>query len=114
MLRNTKGFFLLDLLLSLSAMLTLCLFLVPLLTDLREQSRQLELESKARQLMYEELQAGIISIQPNSNYSTISIQNGIEYKINWKDSESTGQKEVCVRVEKNSFLPEIEVCGLLE
>ena len=88
------------------------LFLVPLLTNLREQSRQLELESKARQLMYEELQTGLISNQPKLNYT--SKQNGIEYKINWKDSESTGQKEVCVRVEKNSFLPEIEVCGLLE
>ncbi|MEH7074025.1 hypothetical protein V7089_08740 [Neobacillus drentensis] len=62
--------------------------------------------------MYEELQAGLISIPANSKYT--SMQNGIEYKINWNDSELTGQKEVCVRIEKSSFLSEIEVCGYLE
>jgi competence protein ComGE len=112
MLKSSKGYFLLELLLSLSALLILSLFLLPLLTDLREQSRQLELESKARQLMYEELQTSLINNRTTSNSS--SIQNGIKYLIIWYESESTGQKEVCVRVEKNSFLPEVEICGLLE
>ncbi|MEH7309263.1 hypothetical protein [Neobacillus drentensis] len=112
MLRNTNGYFLLELLLSLSALLILSMFLLPLLTELREQSRQLELERKARQLMYEVLQMNLVSNQPTVNSTTI--QNGVEYQILWKDSESPNQKEVCVRVEKNSFLPEVEVCGLLE
>lgn len=112
MLKSSKGYFLLELLLSLSALLILSLFLMPLLTELREQSRQLELKSKARQLMYEELQANLISNRTTSN--STSIQNGVKYLIIWNESESTGQKEVCVRVEKNSFLPEVEVCGLLE
>jgi competence protein ComGE len=112
MLRSTRGFFLLELLLSLSAWLMLSLFLLPLLIELREQSRQLEWESKARQLMYEELQTKLISNKTFSNYT--SILNGVEYKITWKDTGAADQKEVCVRIEKNSLQPETEICGPLE
>jgi competence protein ComGE len=111
MLRSTKGYFLLELLLSLSALLMLCLYLLPLIIELREQSHQLELESRVRQIMFEELQAKLINKGTFTNYS--SIQNGVEYKIIWKD-RGADQKEVCVRIDKNSFLPEIEMCGILE
>lgn len=112
MLRNTKGFFLLEMLLSLSAWLMLSLFCLPLLIELRNQSRHVGLESKARQLMYEELQTKLINNKTFSNYS--SILNGVEYQIIWKDTGAVGQKEVCVRIEQNSFMPETEICGLLE
>ena len=102
----------LELLLSLSAWLMLSLFFLPLLIDLRGQSRQLELESKARQLMYEELQSKLINNNTFSNYTTIL--NGVEYQIIWKDSDAVNQKEVCVRIEKNSFLHKTEICGFLE
>jgi competence protein ComGE len=111
MLRSTKGYFLLELLLSLSTLFMLCLYLLPLIIELREHSRQLEVESKARQIMFEELQAKLISKGTFTDYSFI--QNGVEYKIIWKDI-GADQKEVCVRIEKNSFLPEIEMCGILE
>jgi competence protein ComGE len=111
MLRSTKGYFLLELLLSLSTLFMLCLYLLPLIIELREQSRQLEVESKARQIMFEELQAKLISKGTFTDYSFI--QNGVEYKIIWKDT-GADQKEVCVRIEKNSFLPEIELCAILE
>jgi competence protein ComGE len=111
MLRSTKGYFLLELLLSLSALLMLCLYLLPLIIELREQSHQLELENRVRQIMFEELQAKLINKGTFTNYS--SIQNGVEYKIIWKD-RGADQKEVCVRIDKNSFLPEIEMCGILE
>ncbi|MGF6948449.1 competence protein ComGE [Neobacillus sp. B4I6] len=112
MLRSTRGYFLLELLLSLSAWLMLSLFLLPLLIELREQSRQLEWESKARQLMYEELQTKLISNKTFSNYTTIL--NGVEYQITWKDTGAADQKEVCVRIEKNSLQPETEICRPLE
>lgn len=112
MLRNNKGFFLLELLLSLSAILMLSLFLLPLLMDIKGQSRQLEVENKARQLMYEELQAKLIANPTLTNYTFV--ENGVQYKIIWKDSRTAGQKEVCVIVERNSFLPQIEICGALE
>ncbi|WP_066064276.1 hypothetical protein [Neobacillus soli] len=112
MLRNDKGFFLLELLLSLSALLMISLYLLPLLMDLRGQSKQVEIENKARQLMYEELQAKLIDSRTLTNYTFI--QNKVEYKIIWSDPGAASQKEVCVKVEKNSFLPEIKVCGILE
>jgi competence protein ComGE len=112
MLKRSNGFFLLELLLSLSALLIICLFLLPLLIQLRDESQELELETNARKLMYEELQANLISNRQTPNFT--SIQNGVEYQINWKDNESAGQKEVCVRIEKNSFRHGVKVCGLLE
>jgi competence protein ComGE len=112
MLRNNNGFFLLELLLSLSALLMICLFLMPLLVEVRAQSRQLEIGQMAQQLMYEELQARLIDSQTFTDYTFI--QNNIDYKVIWKDTGAAGQKEVCVTVEKNSFLPEKSVCGILE
>jgi competence protein ComGE len=111
MLRSTKGYFLLELLLSLSALFLICLYLLPLIIEIREQSQQLELENKAHQIMFEELQTKLINKNTISSYSTI--QNRVEYKINWKNT-GADQKEVCVRVEKNTYLPEIEMCGILE
>ena len=112
MLRNNKGYFLLELLLSLSTMLMICLFLLPLLMEVREQSRRLEIEKTAQKIMYEELKARIIDGRIFSNY-TIR-ENNIEYNIIWENLNQTGQKEVCVRVEKNSVYPEANICGILE
>jgi competence protein ComGE len=112
MLRSNKGYFLLELLLSLSTMLMLSLFLLPLLMELRDQSRKLEIEKTAQRIMYGELKAKIIDGRTFSNY-TIK-ENNIEYKIIWENPNQTGQKEVCVKVEKNSVYPEANVCGVLE
>lgn len=114
MLRKSEGFFLLELLLSLSAWLMLCLYFIPLLIDLSNQSWQLEIENKARQLMFEELQGKLLDGATFTNYSVVN--NGILYEINWADSSLDIQKEVCVRVEKNSnsFLLDTEQCGVLE
>lgn len=110
MLLNNKGFFLLELLLSLSAMFLICLVFVPLVTDLKKQSVNLETEKKMRQLMYEELEAKLIDNRTFANYTLA--QNGIGYQITWEDS--FGQKEVCVKVEKTSLHLENEICGILE
>ncbi|QCJ43453.1 hypothetical protein [Neobacillus sp. 19] len=90
----------------------LSLYLLPLLMELREQSWQLKIENTARKLMYEELQAKISDGQSFNNYSII--RNKVEYKINWNDLGLDGRKEVCVKVEKISTLPECKVCGVLE
>lgn len=110
MLRKNNGFFLLELLLSLSALLMICLFLIPLLIEMRNQTRTLEIEEKARQIMFEELQAKLINDQPLTNYSVN--QNSITYKISWTDSSQP--KEVCVSVDKESFHKRTEICGTLE
>jgi competence protein ComGC len=112
LLRKNKGFFLLELLLSLSAWFMLCLFFIPLLIDLKIQSQQLEVHKKAEQLLYEELQASIVDGQKYLNYS-VSHQ-GIEYRIEWRDLSLSGQKEVCVKVEKHSFISKTEMCATPE
>jgi competence protein ComGE len=110
MLRNNKGYFLLDLLLSLSALFMIFLYLMPLLTHLWEQSGKLEMEKTARQLMFEELQAKLATNSNLVNYATL--KNGVQYQIYWR--ESSGLLEVCVNVEKTPLHSKTEVCGLLE
>lgn len=112
MLLKNKGFFLLELLLSLSAWLLIGLFLLPLLIDLTNQYKQLEVDKYARQLLYEELQAKLIDGQSYESYSVFL--NGKEFKINWRDSSDPSSKEVCVKVEENSFYPNTEICGVPE
>jgi len=112
MLQNNKGFFLLELLLSLSALLLLCLYLLPLLMDVTTQAQQLEIKGTAKKLLYAELQSKLIGNRTFIDYEFL--QNRIVYKINWQDTSITNQKEVCVKVEKTSSLPETKVCGFLE
>lgn len=107
-----QGYFLLELLASLAAWLMLCLFIVPLLIDLNNQSLQLEVQNKAEQLLYEELQAKVMDAMDYNNYSLF--HHGIEYKINWKDQATSGQKEVCVKVEKQAYIQETEMCAVPE
>lgn len=90
----------------------LSLFFIPLLIDLRNQYQVLEVEKRTQQLLYEELQAKIIN---NDSYLSYTLfHDGIEYKVLWRDSVVAGQKEVCVQVEKNSFMPKTERCMVLE
>ncbi|MDQ0197315.1 hypothetical protein [Neobacillus ginsengisoli] len=112
MLLKNKGFFLLELLLSLSAWFMMGLFLIPLLIDMTNQFRQLEVDNYARQLLYEELQVKLIDGQSTTSYS--KFLNGIEFNIYWRDSSVLGQKEACVKVEKNSFYSKTELCSIPE
>lgn len=112
MLWKNDGFFLLELLLSLSALFMLCIFFIPLLLDITNQSQQLVRNKKAKQFLYEELQANLTTGLSNTSYSVY--QNGIEYKIYWIQSSANGHKEACVKVDENTVLPPIEICAVPE
>lgn len=112
MLRNNNGYFLLELLLSLSALFMICIFFVPLLVDIRNQLMSLEVEKKARQMVFEELEASLNGTQAYINNSTI--QNGMEYRIFWRDSTDGSKKEVCVSVDETVEGSKTEICGILE
>ncbi|WP_066365754.1 competence type IV pilus minor pilin ComGE [Neobacillus fumarioli] len=112
MLRNNNGFFLLELLLSLSAMFMIGLFLIPLIIDMNQQSKKLEIENKAQQILYEELQGKLRGAQTFTNYSLQ--ENGVKYDITWRDSGARGQKEACISVKQNALLSKTEICGKLE
>lgn len=112
MLWKNDGFFLLELLLSLSALFMICIFFIPLLLDLTNQSQQLARNKKVKQFLYEELQANLSADWSNSSYSVF--HNRIEYKVYWKQSSLYEQKEVCVKVDENTFLQRIEICAIPE
>ena len=54
----------------LSVLLMLCLFFMPLLTDLANH-QQLVRDKKANQLLFEELQAHLLEDRTNSRYSIV-------------------------------------------
>lgn len=112
MLSKNDGLILVEILLSLSALFMVSLFFTPLLIDLTKQTQQLQREEHAFQYVNDELQALIMNGQPSSDHSTVL--NHIEYQITWRDTENDGQKEVCVKVAKNSLLSETKICGLSE
>jgi competence protein ComGE len=85
---------------------------MPLLMDLSIQSQQLVREKKAKQLLFEELHANLIDGRSNSSYSIV--HNGTQYNIYWILSEDSGQKEVCVKVDENSFIRRTEICSVPE
>lgn len=109
---KNDGFFLLELLLSLSALFMLSMFFVPLLIDFANQSQQHVREKRAKQFLFEELQANLIEDRTNTHYS-ITL-NGTEYKIYWRLTSVNGQKEVCVKVDENILLPSFEDCAIPE
>ncbi|MED3624658.1 competence type IV pilus minor pilin ComGE [Neobacillus thermocopriae] len=111
MLQSNKGFFLLELLLSLSIIFMISLYFIPLWINLKEQSKKLEIENKLRQIVYEQLQAKIMDDQLPQNYRIN--ENGVEFYVYWR--EASGLMEVCVRVENHPPYPVTkEICGLLE
>ena len=112
MLRSNNGFFLIELLLSLSALLMLALFFIPLLVDLNTQSQQLEREKLAEQLLYEELNALVINSTLSPSHSIA--RNGNEYTITWVSDPPDSQKEVCVTIEKKDRYPEKTICRFAE
>ena len=109
---KNDGYFLLELLLSLSALFMLSMFFVPLLIDLANQSQQLIRDKRAKQFLFEELQANLIEDRTNTHYA-ITL-NETEYKIYWRLTSVSGQKEVCVKVEENTLLPSFEDCAIPE
>ncbi|WP_251551363.1 hypothetical protein [Neobacillus muris] len=111
MLQSNRGYFLLDLLLSLSAMLLIGGSLVPLLIELRNQSAMLEISNQARQIVYEELHA---KLTDNSFTDYTTTCNAIEYQIHWKAVVTGDLKEVCVKVEESHLHQGTEICGKLE
>lgn len=110
MLLKNDGFFLLELLLSLSVWIMIGLFFVPLLMDLKNQSQELEIYIKANQFLYEELHATLSVDHVESSYSVLD--KGREYQIEWRDGG--GEKEVCVSVMEGFSQQKTETCATPE
>lgn len=98
MFRKDSGFFLLELLMSLSAWLMLSLFLIPELIFLRDQSKKMQMERISLQILYEELWSKEAGNTSFSNYTVV--KGDTQFHILWNEASTNGQKEVCVHFEE--------------
>jgi hypothetical protein len=112
MLWKNEGMILAELLLSLGCLLMLGLFFTPLVIDLSMQTRKLQIEKQANQLLFNELQTFLVN--PLSSQNRTTVVDGVEYQISLCDIADTGQKEVCVKIGKTRYLPEKTVCRFTE
>lgn len=109
---KNDGFFLIELLLSLTILLMLSLFFTPLFIDLAKQSKLIEVKKQAEQFINEELEALIINEHPSFDHS-INL-NGIQYQITWINDGPARQQEVCVKIENSSHSPVTAICRSAE
>ncbi|WP_409270643.1 type II secretion system protein [Neobacillus sp. SCS-31] len=110
MLRRNNGFFLVEMLLSLTALGIAALFLIPSLVFLWEKGERISLEKNARQLMYSELIRTVSEGSgPFSHIEKIGVTN---YTIYIKQS-GNGSREVCVSYE-HPATGTGTVCGFVE
>jgi competence protein ComGE len=112
MLLKNDGLILAELLLSLSCLLMLSLFFIPLVVEFKVKDRTLQVEKQAYQLLYDELNTFLNNPLSTSNHSIIL--NGIEYQIFWQEMAASGQMEVCVKVDNNLFHLEESICKTAE
>ncbi|WP_053367125.1 type II secretion system protein [Bacillus sp. FJAT-27245] len=110
MLQRSRGFFLAEMLLSLTALGIAALFLIPALGFLWEKGERISFEKTARQLMYSELiRTASEGSGPFSRRETIG---GYEYKV-FVRQDGKGNREVCVSYE-HSANGNGTVCGFVE
>lgn len=107
MFRKNEGFFLTELLLSLSAWLIATGILLPLVFHLTYQSYRLYLENTATHILYDEL--GKMSVEGIEGSNKTVSRNGIAYVIKWIDAT----KEVCVTFE-DANKEKVKKCQIFE
>ncbi|MEH7107293.1 MULTISPECIES: hypothetical protein [Bacillaceae] len=109
---KNKGYFLLELLLSMSALFMICLTFIPLFIQLKKQSDQFAIENKARHLLFNELHE---KLSGSTEFNNTSIkENGIVYTISWDNAGTPEKKEACIKIDKTIYRNEPKICETLE
>src|SRR5687767_6054011 len=98
MFRKNDGFFLVELLLSLSTWLIALGFLLPYIIQVTSQLEGLELEKTATHILYDELEKMKVDGSTGSNISVT--RNGVIYEV--ETSESEAGLEVCISYKDSS------------
>ena len=110
MWRN-RGFFLAEMLLSLAALCTAALFIVPALTFVYERGIQIQKENSARSLLYAKLlKAEAEEVLPENDKKLIK---GTYYSITYSQNQD-GKGEVCVEYEAAFSREKKILCGKVE
>ncbi|MBY0122407.1 phosphatase [Bacillus sp. S/N-304-OC-R1] len=111
MWRRNDGFFLPELILSLSAWLLIAGIFFPLVMNIVNQSLQLKQEFEVSRLLYEELiRAKKEGVLPVSHSLLV---NGTQYTISLDSSGGNTGVEVCIKYE-NVFKTEQKKCEIFE
>lgn len=107
MLFKPNGFFLAELLLSLSVWMVLTLFLLPMFIQVSKQSLNTQYSREATKLLYDTLQDYLFTgnLLENSTYE----RKGQAFKV----SKVMSENKVCVSYE-NTFEKETKLCEILK
>jgi len=97
MLSKNKGYYLIELLLSLSGWILIASLMVPMLVVSNKQSVQVQEKSDALHILYEYVQEVIIESPERENFSVI--KNNKSYYIIWVGEKEGRKSEVCIRYE---------------
>lgn len=103
MLYKTNGFFLIELLLSLSIWMVLTLFLLPMFIQVSKQSLNTQYSREASKILYDSLQE-VVFTGAIKDHLTVQ-RKGKLFTV----TEEASKNEVCVRYE-NSFEKEVLIC----
>ena len=109
MFQKNDGFFLVELLLSLSTWMIALGFLLPFVIQVTNQSEGLELEKTATHILYDELEKMKVEGNIGSNKSVT--RNGVIYEVEKRVSETV--LEVCISY-KDSSQTDCEKCQIFE
>ena len=96
MLRENKGYFLLELLISLSGWILMAGIFVPMLVGINKQSIEIQEKSEAIQILYEYMQKVVVENPERNDISLI--KNNKQYEIVWS-VENGVKSEVCIQYE---------------
>ncbi|WP_338470236.1 hypothetical protein R4Z10_15725 [Niallia sp. XMNu-256] len=96
MSRN-EGYYLSELLISLSGWILVASILVPMMISLTKQTVEIQEKSEANHFLYEYVQKVVIEKPERTNFSVT--KNSKEYDITWDDEKDELKSEVSIRYE---------------
>lgn len=105
MLQRNDGYFLAELLLSLSSWLLMTGLMLPMVMFVWEQSAQLQLDNTATHLLYDALESHIV--EGVSTEGKLVHLNGTVYEIRWSGEMS--DTKVCVEYDVGQSVPK-QIC----
>lgn len=97
MLLKNKGFYMAELLVSLTGWILIAGIIVPMLMQVILQNKSLQQKANALHIFYEYVQTAMINDGEKENYS--EIRDATLYEIKWLDDSVAGLQEVYITYE---------------
>lgn len=94
---KNNGFYMAELLVSLSGWLIITGILIPMFLQANKQIKELEQKSDALHLLYEYVQT--VMIEKSTEENIIMKKGNTQYEINWQEGLEDGKREVFITYE---------------